>query len=127
MSRRSRDEETHRIPDAVLDFDRRGGEEFLRLLEGEFLSLHAGTSQTVPWASNRCPETRKGSWPSSHAQNGSVTSGSGRSLMSCPGNASWCICVRRSPGSTATTPTPASRSSFASVLLKRSSAALLLP
>src|SRR3989441_887151 len=82
MSPRSRDEETHRIPDAVLDFDRRGGEEFLRLLEGEFLSLHAGTSQTVPWASNRWPVTRIGSWPSSHAQKGSVTSGSGRSLMS---------------------------------------------
>src|SRR5947199_5633607 len=104
-----------------------GREQLARLLEEEFLPLHAGTSQTLPWASNRWPVTRDGSCPSSHAQNGSVTSGRGRSLMSCPGNASWCICVRRSPGSTATTPMPASRNSFASVLLRRSSAALLLP
>src|SRR5207245_5802097 len=123
-----RHEEPDRVPVAAL-FHLHGcrREQCARLLEEEFLAFQAGTSQTVPWASNRCPVTRKGSWPSSHAQNGSETSGRGRSLMSCPGNASWCICVRRSPGSTATTPTPASRNSFASVLLRRSSAALLLP
>src|SRR6266550_3847877 len=31
---------------------------------------------------------------------GTLTSGNGRSLISSPGNASWCICVRISPGST---------------------------
>src|SRR2546422_1363873 len=122
-----RHEETHRVPGAMLRLHGCRREQLTVLLEHELLSSHAGTSQTVPWASNRWPVTRNGFWPSSHAQNGSVTSGRGRSLMSCPGNASWCICVRRSPGSTATTPTPASRSSFASVLLRRSSAALLLP
>src|SRR5207247_2133445 len=121
VSRWRRHEETHRVPVAALfHLHGCGREQLARLLEEEFLPLHAGTSQTVPWASNLWPVTRKGSCPSSHAQNGSVTSGSGRSLMSCPGKASWCICVRRSPGSTATTPTPASRNSFARVLLRRS-------
>src|SRR5437016_8958481 len=83
-----REEETHRIPGPSLRLDGRRGEQLPRLLENEFLAIHAGTSHTVPWASNRWPETREGSCPSSHAQNGNVTSGSGRSLMSCPGNAS---------------------------------------
>src|SRR5881409_490479 len=81
-----RHEETHRVPVATLfHLHGCGREQLARLLEEEFLPLHAGTSQTVPWASNLWPVTRKGSCPSSHAQNGSVTSGSGRSLMSCPG------------------------------------------
>ena len=60
-------------------------------------------------------------------QKGSVVSGKGRSLMSSPGKASWCICVRMSPGSTLTTATPRSRNSLARVKLSRSSAALLAP
>ena len=34
---------------------------------------------------------------------GTLASGSGRSEMSSPGKASWCICVRMSPGSTRST------------------------
>ena len=82
VSRGRGDEKAHRIPGAMFRLDRRRGEQNIRLLEDEFLSFHAGTSQTVPWASNRWPVTRKGSCPSSQAQNGSVTSGRGRSLMS---------------------------------------------
>src|SRR6266566_2477463 len=121
------DEEPHLVTGTALEF--RGGrcEQFTRLFEREFLSIQAGTSQTAPCASNLWPVTRAGSCPSSQAQNGSVTSGRGRSRMSWPGNASWCIWVRRSPGSTATTPTPASRNSFARVFETSSSAALLEP
>ena len=54
---------------------------------------------------------------------GTTVSGSGRSLMSSPGKASWCICVRRSPGSTAYQ--WMSGSSAASVSVRCSSAALL--
>ena len=38
--------------------------------------------------------------PIRSAMVGATVSGSGRSLMSSPGNAAWCIAVRRSPGST---------------------------
>ena len=34
---------------------------------------------------------------------GTLASGSGRSEMSSPGKASWCICVRMSPGSMVST------------------------
>src|SRR4051812_9956358 len=68
-----------------------------------------------------------GFWSNSQFQKGVVTSGSGRSEMSSPGNASWCIRVRMSPGSTVTADTPRSRSSAASVLVSSSSAALLAP
>ena len=47
-----------------------------------------------------------GSWSNSQFQNGDVTSGSGRSEMSVAGNASWCMRVRMSPGSTSTADTP---------------------
>ena len=68
-----------------------------------------------------------GSWSNSQFQNGAVISGSGRSEMSSLGNASWCIRVRISPGSTRTADTPCSRSSEASVLVTSSSAALVAP
>ena len=56
---------------------------------------------------------------------GTTDSGSGRSEMSSPGNASWCICVRRSPGSTRQTRT--ATSSAARTLQACSSAALAAP
>ena len=37
----------------------------------------------------------------SRSSAGTTASGSGRSEMSSPGNAAWCISVRMSPGSTA--------------------------
>src|SRR5207245_9713582 len=86
-----REEEPHRIPGPSLRLDGRRGEQLPRLLENEFLAIHAGTSHTLPWASNRWPETRAGSCPSSHAQNGNVMSRSSRSLTSWHGNPSFCI------------------------------------
>src|SRR5690606_12348500 len=58
---------------------------------------------------------------------GATSSGSGRSLMSSPGKAAWCIWVRMSPGSMATAPTPVPASSLARVWVIRSRAALLAP
>src|SRR6185312_8526215 len=78
-------------------------------------------------AANRSPLTLAGSWSNSQFQNGAVTEGSGRSEMSAPGNASWCMRVRMSPGSTMTADTPSPRSSAASVFVSSSSAALLAP
>ena len=46
---------------------------------------HSGTSQRSAWARKRWPEVLAGSWFRSHAQNGRVTSGDGRSEMSSPG------------------------------------------
>ena len=56
---------------------------------------------------------------------GTTASGSGRSEMSSPGKACWCIRVRRSPGSTHQTRTRLS--SAARTLLACSSAALAAP
>src|SRR4051812_24768651 len=78
-------------------------------------------------AANRWPRRVSASWSISQFQNGTVISGSGRSEMSSSGNASWCMRVRMSPGSTSTADTPSSCSSVASVRVSSSNAALLAP
>src|SRR5438309_169722 len=92
-----------------------------------FLFHDAGISHSVPCASYREPDTVSRSWWINHAQKGRVTSGRGRSEMSSSGNACWCICVRMSPGSTATTEIPSGLSSAANVFERSSSPALLDP
>ena len=71
-----------------------------RLGEFERGRAHPGTS-----LAGRAPGPGSGRWagsPSISASSpGTLSSGSGRSEMSSPGNASWCIRVRMSPGSTA--------------------------
>ena len=49
------------------------------------------------------PAARAGRPSTSASSAGTTVAGSGRSEMSSPGKASWCICVRMSPGSTAYT------------------------
>src|SRR5438093_1291922 len=61
VSRWRRDQQADRISGALFDLNGSRGEQDLRLLKHEFLSIHAGTSQTLPWASNRWPVTRDGS------------------------------------------------------------------
>src|SRR2546422_1788995 len=121
------DEKPHVVPPPAPLLGRDPREQALGSIEDEFGSPHAGTSQTSAWARYRPPVTDIGGWERSHAQNGSVTSGSGRSEMSSPGKASWCIFVRMSPGSTLTMPTPSFLSSTARAFEIRSSAALLAP
>src|SRR6266581_8738025 len=103
-------------------------EEICRTLERQLFPFHdVGISHTVPCASYREPDTVRRSWWINHAQKGRVTSGRGRSEMSSSGNASLCICVRMSPGSTVTTEIPSGLSSAANVFETRSSPALLDP
>src|SRR5581483_1630612 len=120
-------EEAHVVAGGAAHFGRRAGEERLGPLEAKLLRVLGATSQRVACAWYLRPLTSRGSRSRSHAQKGSVALGSGRSPMSWPGYASWCIRVRMSPGSTLTKPTPEARFSSASVRVARSSAALLAP
>src|SRR5262249_54099424 len=84
----------------------------VRLQRGRQLELQGGpverrrahrvTSSPTAWRPlGRAPST-------SVRTPGPLSSGGGRSEMSSPGNASWCISVRMSPGSTQYTFTPVS-------------------
>src|SRR4029450_5319878 len=86
-----RDEQT----DVVAYLGRALGLEAGRELEGE--GAHADTA-----TGSRARYDPLGRSPSINARSpGTLSSGGGRSEMSSPGNASCCICVRMSPGSTA--------------------------
>ena len=82
---------------------------------------------SIPPPRRRAPRSgRSGGRPrSGRAARARSRSGSGRSEMSSPGNASWCISVRMSPGST--TRTRRSGRSTASTRLACSSAAFDAP
>ena len=123
----------HRVAGEAAGFWRRARLERRRQLEARARPPGSARRGRGRWSSAP-PPPRPPSVPTGLGRRRSVreassaattSSGSGRSLMSSPGNASWCIWVRMSPGSTAQTRSPGS--SAASTALRWSSAAFEEP